>query len=115
MTKLFNKKSETEKRRLLRNNMPPAEWILWKKINNKQLSGYKFRRQYSIKQFVIDFYCPELKLAIEIDGDSHIDAMEYDNNRQKYIESFGIKFLRFTNLEIYENLDKVVEEIKKCL
>ncbi len=113
MTKLFNKKSETEKRKLLRNNMPLAEWILWKKLNNKQLSGYKFRRQYSVKQFVIDFYCPILKLAIEIDGDSHIDAIKYDNNRQKYIESLGIKFLRFSNLEIYEDLDRVIEKIKK--
>ena len=115
MTKLFNKKSETEQRKLLRNNMPPAEWLLWKKLNNKQLSGYKFRRQYGIKQFVIDFYCPALKLAIEIDGDSHIDALEYDHNRQKYIESLGIKLLRFSNLEIYENLDRIIEKIKKCL
>ncbi len=74
------------------------------------MDGFKFRRQYSVNQYVIDFYCPELKLAIEIDGDSHfsIAAQRYDSERQKFIESFGIQFLRFVNNDIYENVDGVL-------
>ena len=68
-------------------------------------------------KYVIDFYCPKLKLAIEIDGQTHLDqvARIYDQERQKYIESFGIKFLRFSNYEVYENLDAVIEKIKAVL
>jgi very-short-patch-repair endonuclease len=84
MTELYNKTSEKEKRRSLRNNMPPAEKIVWEKLRNRQIEGCKFRRQYSIDRFVIDFYAPELKLAIEIDGDSHFQdgAQVYDYCRQ---------------------------------
>ena len=56
---------------MLRNNMPKAELILWSTLKSKGLDEYKFRRQYSVAQFVVDFYCPRLKLAIEVDGDSH--------------------------------------------
>jgi len=81
------------------------------KINN--WGGYKFRRQYGVNKYVVDFYCPKLKLAIEIDGDSHFgnQAIKYDQKRQSYIESFGIKFLRFTNNDIYNNIDEVLEVI----
>lgn len=77
------------------------------------MEGLKFIRQYGVGSYVIDFYCPKLKLAIEIDGDSHFQerAEEYDKKRQKFIEQFGIKFLRVTNTDIYENLDGVTEEI----
>ncbi|MDO8282878.1 MAG: endonuclease domain-containing protein [Thermodesulfovibrionia bacterium] len=110
MTKLFNKYNEKDKRRLLRNNMPKAEVVLWSKLKNKQLNGYKFRRQYSVNNFVVDFYSPELKLAIEVDGDSHFTdgADVCDKERQLIIESYGIKFLRFTNREVYENVDGVI-------
>ena len=114
MTKIYNKKEETAKRKNLRNNMPKAEIILWSKIKNKQVNGYKFRRQYGIDKYVVDFYCTELKLAIEIDGDIHFmenEKEEYDKVRQKKIESLGIKFLRFQNLEIYNNLNGVVSTI----
>jgi len=83
------------------------------------LGGYKFRRQYSVENFVVDFYCPELKLAIEVDGDSHYieDAKLSDRERQIKIETFGIQFLRFTNREIYENLQeallRLMERIKQ--
>ena len=94
--------------------MPPAEIILWSKIKGKQINEYKFRRQYSIDKFVVDFYCPKLNLAIEVDGDSHSlgkEKEEYDIERQSFIESKGIRFLRFTNNEIYKNLDRVLEII----
>ena len=94
--------------------MPKAEIILWSKLKSKRLDGYKFRRQYSVGKFVIDFYCPRLKLAIELDGDSHFSegSEESDKGRQDFIESFGISFLRFTNNDIYENLDEVLTAIE---
>ena len=64
--------------------MPKAEVILWEKLSRKQMHGYKFRRQYGVDQYILDFYCPRLKLAIEIDGDSHFvtGAEDYDKERQ---------------------------------
>ncbi len=93
--------------------MPTAEIILWSKLKGRGLKKLKFRRQYGVGRYVIDFYCPELKLAIEVDGDSHFSdkAKEYDLKRQKYIENFGIKFIRFTNEDIYQNLEGVLEEV----
>lgn len=75
--------------------------------------GVKFRRQYSVGSYIIDFYSPEIKLAIEVDGDSHFEhqAIKYDRERQSFIENFGIQFLRFTNIDIYKNLHGVLEEI----
>ena len=113
MTQFFNKRTETEKRRQLRSNAPSAETVLWSKLRRKQVYGHKFRRQYGVGPYVIDFYCPALKLALEIDGDSHLlaDADTQDKQRQDYIESFGIQFLRFTNEQVYRNLDEVLETI----
>jgi len=97
--------------------MPPAEVLLWLKLKGKGLEGYKFRRQYGVDKFVIDFYCPEIKLAIEVDGDSHFveGADVTDKERQAIIESFGISFLRFTNREIYENLDGILNQIMEYI
>ena len=113
MNKLYNKHSEIEKRRILRQDITQAEKILWDKIRNRQLEDCKFRRQYSVDKFVIDFYSPELKLAIEIDGESHFQpgAAEYDQARQEFMESLGIRFIRFTNNEIYGNVSGVLETI----
>lgn len=93
--------------------MPLAEKLLWAKLRSKSVNGYKFRRQYSVEKYVIDFYCPQLKLAVEIDGESHFieGAEDADRNRQSEIEQFGITFLRFTNIDIYENLDAVLSTI----
>ena len=118
MTRVYNRESEKLKRKMLRENLSQAEVLLWSKLKGKGLNNYKFRRQYSVGKFVIDFYCPKSKMAIEIDGDSHFveGAKERDRERQTIIETFGITFLRFTNREIYENidgvLDKIVEHIK---
>jgi len=113
MTKYFNKHTELQKRRRLRNNATKAERILWKYLKNSQLENTKFRRQYSIDQFVIDFYSPEIKLAIEVDGNSHLgkEQIPYDIEREKYIKSFNIKFQRFANDEVYKNIDSVLLKI----
>jgi very-short-patch-repair endonuclease len=117
MTRAFNKTEAKPKRQSLRKNMPPAEVLLWSKLKDKRLKGYKFRRQYSIDNFIVDFYCPKLKLAIEIDGDSHyVEGADInDRERQSIIESYGITFLRFTNKEIYENLEGILEIIAEHL
>jgi len=113
MSQFFNVSSEKEKRRLLRKNQTYAETILWSILRNKQLDGYKFHRQYSVDRYVLDFYCPALKLAIEVDGKFHLqpEAIKYDAAREAFIAGFGISFLRFTNIEILENLDNVLQRI----
>ena len=117
MTELYNKTSEREKRRSLRNNMPQAEKVIWAKLRNRQIEECKFRRQYSVAAFVMDFYAPELKLGIEIDGESHFreGAQQYDYERQVFLESKEIHFLRFTNQEVYENIEGVLEAIAQVI
>jgi very-short-patch-repair endonuclease len=117
MTEYFNRSSEKDLRRQLRKEKPPAEALLWSRLRREQLGGHRFRRQYSVGPFCVDFYCVQAKLAIELDGDSHFtpDAKRYDFDRQQYIESFGIRVLRFTNVELYDNLDGVLEAIAMAL
>lgn len=108
MTIYFNKQNEKEKRQLLRNGSPLCERIVWNEVRNKQL-GVRFRRQYSVASYVVDFYCPKLRLAIEIDGPTH--KLKNDQLRQSQIESLGIIFLRFTNQDVINSRDKVIQEI----
>lgn len=113
MAQVYNKKEYQARRRALRRSMPTAEIIRWAKLKNKQMQGKRFLRQYSVDQYVLDFYCPELKLAIEIDGDSHFmpGAQEQDKTRQEHIEAFGIRFLRFTNEDVCKNADGVCQTV----
>jgi very-short-patch-repair endonuclease len=117
MTKLYNRRKDTEKRRILRQNMTDAELFLWERLRKRALCGYRFRRQYSIKGFVIDFYSPELRLGIEVDGGYHLgmDQADYDRARQQLLESLEIKFLRFKNDEIFDDLDRVVAMIAAAI
>jgi len=113
MTKYYNKTNYKSLRQYLRNNSTHAEILLWKRLKNKQLCGYKFRRQYGVGNYIIDFYCPKLKLAIELDGSVHdsIDAIEYDKYRQIYLEAFKIDFIRFKNRNIISNMPVVLNEL----
>ena len=79
--------------------------------------GYKFRRQYSVDHFVIDFYCPELKLAVEVDGESHNDDKQkkYDIERQNYLEEFNIKFVRIKDEELLGNPNKAFKKIEQAI
>lgn len=115
MTLHFNQGPEKHKRQNLRNQMPRAEVILWNCLRKRQIEGAKFRRQYSVDYFVLDFYCAELKLAIEVDGLSHdgLEARLYDRERQQHIEGFGIQFLRFKNGQVYRELNAVVEAMRQ--
>jgi len=113
MTKLYNLKYLTHTRKFLRSQPIKAEWLLWSKLKGKQL-GYKFRRQFSIGHYIVDFYCPILKFAIEVDGATHSskDELAYDKNREEYLKKFGIKIKRYNNLEIFTNLEMVATDIK---
>ncbi|MEZ8722281.1 endonuclease domain-containing protein [Vibrio pomeroyi] len=99
-------------RKILRSNMPQPERKLWFYIRRKQL-GVKFRRQHSIGKYIVDFFCCELKLAIEIDGNSHFSeqAQAYDHQRTLDLNKLGIKMLRFTNNEVNQNLEEVLVKI----
>nr|WP_255940548.1 endonuclease domain-containing protein [Vibrio campbellii] len=92
--------------------MPKPEEVLWQKIRRKQL-GVKFRRQHGIGRYIVDFYCAELSLVIEIDGDSHFstEGKEKDTKRDAFIEALGIKVLRFTNEEVMKQTESVLERI----
>jgi very-short-patch-repair endonuclease len=104
-------------RKNLRNNMPHPEQVIWYYLRNRQISGYKFRRQYSIGKYILDFYCTELKLAIEIDGDSHFSQVSSSNDqiRTQYLMTNKIQVLRFDNMEINTNIFGVLSKIVKYL
>lgn len=112
--KKYNTNEKKNVRRALRKAMPKAEVILWNLIRNKKILGLRFLRQYGVKNFIIDFYCPKIRLAIEIDGADHtftLDAINSDMTRQREIEELGIIIIRFTNEEIYKGIDGVIEVI----
>ncbi len=103
--------------RELRNNLTDAESILWQEIRNRKLAGYKFRRQHPIDKFIVDFYCHEKKLVIELDGGIHnkLEIKEYDISRSEELEKFGIKIIRFKNEEVYQNSEGVLNKIEQGL
>ncbi len=97
--------------RQLRKNCTLGEVLLWKEIKGKKL-GYQFMRQKPIGDYIVDFYCTQLRLAIEIDGISHDAKVVEDEQRQDDIEKLGISFLRFMEKDVRENLDSVLREIR---
>ena len=109
---LFNKPYQKPIRKTLRKSMPKGEVVLWNKLKHSQM-GYKFRRQHGIGKYVVDFYCPQFKLVIEIDGGTHISkqAAVYDKQRQKYLESLGLIVKRYSSQLIANNLDEVLIDL----
>jgi len=103
-----------DNRKTLRKNLTPAEAFLWKQLQEKKLSGRKFRRQHGIDRYIVDFYCAKEALIIELDGEVHMNATaeEYDNIRTGYLEKLGFKILRFENKMVFENLPSVLMEIR---
>jgi very-short-patch-repair endonuclease len=103
--------------RQLRNKSTDAEILLWAKIRMRQLNGFLFYRQKPLGGYIADFYCPKAKLVIEVDGGQHLtpDSVEYDRVRDEYMKNIGLKTLRFTNIDVIENIDGVVETIEKSL
>ena len=112
-----NQPYNEEYRRLLRHDMTPSERMLWKHISDKQLDGWRFRRQHGFGPYVLDFYCPVLKLCIEVDGELHqrTDVVEKDKERTSFLGSNGIKVIRFTNDEIENDISDVLERIRRFI
>ena len=98
----------------LRNNSTLSEVLLWQKIKNKAL-GVQFHRQVPLKEYIVDFYCHELMLAIEIDGDSHLYKYNYDKKRQGELENLGITFLRFSDFEVKQNMFSVALTLEQVV
>jgi very-short-patch-repair endonuclease len=96
----------------LRRNMTLSEVLLWNELKQKQMGGYDFDRQRPIDNFIVDFYCKELSLAIEIDGNTHIYRYDDDDERQRSLESLGIHFLRFEDIEVKKNMNNVLRVIE---
>jgi very-short-patch-repair endonuclease len=103
------------KRKTLRSNLTPAEASLWKLLQGSKLDGKKFRRQHSVGNYILDFYCPSQKLAIELDGAGHFteEGIIKDEERTKYLNECGIKVIRFENKLVFDKTDWVIDEIKK--
>ena len=101
----------------LRKNQTETEEIIWQCLRNRKLLNFKFRRQHAVHKFIADFYCHEAKLIIEIDGGIHNNPenQEYDQNRTIELMKIGITVIRFTNEEVNNSLDRVINAIKSCL
>ncbi len=108
----MTKKEKIYIARKFRKNQTTTEQIIWEKLRNRQLMNLKFRRQYLIEGYIVDFYCPKLKLTIEIDGPIHSRQVKEDKQRQKDIEEKGIRFIRFKNKDVRYNLKEVLKKLR---
>ena len=113
---VYNRPEQNKLRRKLRNNMPQPELILWQYLRGKKL-GVKFRRQFGIGPYVVDFFCKEKRLVIELDGDSHFssEAMKKDAIRDEFLKNKLMNVLRFSNLEVTGNVAGVLERIHEAI
>jgi very-short-patch-repair endonuclease len=98
----------------LRKSMTHAEKLLWERLNKNQL-GVRFKAQHPIDIFIVDFYCHKHRLVVEVDGEIHLLQKEYDEGRTAELERFDLKLIRFTNDEVENDIDRVVEKIKHFL
>ncbi|QDH79810.1 endonuclease domain-containing protein [Echinicola soli] len=97
----------------LREMLTPAEKVLWEALQNRKLNGLKFRRQHPISKFIADFYCHEYQLVVEVDGEVHLELeqVERDEGRTFELEELGLKVIRFTNKEVFCDLENVLKKI----
>ena len=114
---LFNTRSKKPNRSNLRSNSTAAEAVLWTYLQHRKLLGKKFRRQSSVGPYIVDFYCPECRLVIELDGAPHFgpNSHEYDQLRTEYLEKAGLRIIRFENQDVRDNIEFVLETIKEHL
>ncbi len=112
---IHNRKELESSRKSLRNNGTAAEAFLWKQLQRSQLKGRKFRRQHSIKKFIVDFYCPREKLIVELDGEVHFNQAQadYDLYRTQELEKLGFTVIRFENKMVFDLLPSVLMEIRE--
>ncbi len=112
--KVLNSNRMIGRRKELRRKSTTTENLLWQYLRNNSL-GFKFKRQYSVVNYVVDFYCSRAKLAIELDGLIHKTSKNYDTYRTRYLNSLGIKEIRFNNWQIENNINLALKEIKNNL
>ena len=112
---LFNNQSLKDRRRELRRSQTEGEAKLWQFLRGRKLAGLKFNRQFSIGPYILDFYCPKLRLGIELDGGKHTETETkiLDQDREKILRASNVKILRFWNDEIMHDIEKVLETIRK--
>ena len=101
--------------RELRNNSTLSEVLLWRELKGKQMRGYDFHRQKPIDSYIVDFFCPKLMLAIEIDGTTHAFREEEDAKRQRRLESLGVQFLRFDDLDVKFHMEEALKTIREWI
>jgi very-short-patch-repair endonuclease len=111
------KKSKVGKARELRRNITDAERKLWSKLRNRQLANLKFRRQYPLGPYFLDFYCPSKHFVIEVDGGQHYtsDGQVRDRSREKYLKRAGLEMLRYSDTDVLINLDYVLQDILNAI
>ena len=107
--RIYNQLKLKPLQRKLRKNSTDVERLVWNLVRNRQIEGLKFFRQYGAGTYILDFYCPQLKLAIEIDGGQHDENSEKDSERTQYLNSLGIEVLRFWNNDVLQNIEGVYE------
>lgn len=117
MKYIYNEQKLRERRKGLRRNQTDAEKLLWNKLRGRQISGLKFYRQFSVGAYILDFFCPQIKLAVELDGGQHAEEenKEYDAIRTDYLKGIGIEVLRFWNNEVMKNIEGVLQVIEERL
>jgi len=106
-----------ERARSMRKNMTEAEVKLWVHLQKKQIAGIQFFRQRPIGNYIVDFYAPDVKLVIEVDGGQHYEneGLEYDEIRDAYLKGHGLNVLRFSNLDVLQNINGVIERITEVI
>jgi len=113
MSFLKNDPALKERRKKLRRNQTDAERAFWARVRNKQFYGLKFFRQYSFGPYILDFYCPAIQLAVELDGGQHNlpEGVEYDSARTDYLNAHGVEVARFWNNEVLRDIERVLEKL----
>lgn len=104
-----------ERARILRKNSTDAEIRMWYFLRDRRLDGFKFKRQFIIEPYIVDFICREKKLIIELDGTHHLEQVEYDNDRTDYLANLGYRVLRFWNNQVLTETESVLECILEFL
>jgi very-short-patch-repair endonuclease len=102
-----------QRARSMRLGPTSAEDVLWERLRNRRLNGWKFRRQFAWESFILDFYCAEAKLVVEVDGPIHLQKKRYDRERTIWLEVSGFEVVRFTNARVFGQIEEVLSEIEK--
>ena len=114
---IYNNPILKERRQDLRRNQTEAEKSFWSCVRHRKLEGKRFFRQYSLGPYILDFYCPALRLVVEIDGGHHLepDNHEYDETRTEYLKDHGIEVVRFSNSEVLTDMCGILGKLKKVI